>query len=34
MALVGAGTYTVVVEGGPGTREIFDRILATLEMRQ
>ncbi len=34
MALVGAGTYTIVVEGGPGTWEIFDRILATLEIRE
>ncbi len=34
MALVGADRYTIVVEGGPGTREVFDHVLATLEVRQ
>jgi len=33
MALVAGGSHTVAVTGGPGTDDVFDRVLATLEVR-
>ena len=32
-ALVATGGYSVALEGGPATDDVFNRILATLEIR-